>query len=35
MQWNQKIMNAIRKDFSWDAECFDIHISAYTSLKNL
>nr|CAN67942.1 hypothetical protein VITISV_027826 [Vitis vinifera] len=35
MQWNQKIMDAMTKDFSWDAECYDIHISAYTALKNL
>ncbi|NP_001290013.1 probable starch synthase 4, chloroplastic/amyloplastic [Vitis vinifera] len=35
MQWNQKIMDAMTKDFSWDAECYDMHISAYTALKNL
>lgn len=33
--WNMKIMDAMSKDFSWDAECYDIHISAYASIKNL
>ena len=22
-------------DFSWDAECYDMHVSAYTAIKNL
>ncbi|XP_052196115.1 probable starch synthase 4, chloroplastic/amyloplastic [Diospyros lotus] len=34
-KWNRKIMDAMTKDFSWDAECCDIHVSAYTSIKNL
>lgn len=32
-QWNRKIMDAMSKDISWDAECYDVHVSAYTSLK--
>ncbi|KAI3712978.1 hypothetical protein L1987_71548 [Smallanthus sonchifolius] len=32
-QWNRKIMEAMSKDVSWDAECYDIHVSAYMSLK--
>lgn len=34
-KWYQKIVDAMTKDFSWDAECCDIHISAYTAIKNL
>ncbi|XP_057520029.1 probable starch synthase 4, chloroplastic/amyloplastic isoform X3 [Amaranthus tricolor] len=34
-EWNQKIKEAMLKDFSWDAECYDVHISAYESIKNL
>ncbi|XP_059642436.1 probable starch synthase 4, chloroplastic/amyloplastic isoform X2 [Cornus florida] len=33
-QWNRKIVDGMREDFSWDAECCDIHVSAYTSIKN-
>ncbi|KAK9285332.1 hypothetical protein L1049_024523 [Liquidambar formosana] len=35
LQWNRKIVDAMAKDFSWDAECSDVHISAYTSIRNL
>jgi len=35
LQWNMKIIDAMSKDFSWDAECCDIHISAYASISNL
>ncbi|KAG5623742.1 hypothetical protein H5410_008960 [Solanum commersonii] len=34
-KWDKKIVDAMTKDFSWDAECCDIHISAYTTIKNL
>lgn len=33
-QWNEKIKDAMSKDLSWDAECYDVHVSAYTSLNN-
>ncbi|KAF4349892.1 hypothetical protein F8388_005123 [Cannabis sativa] len=33
--WKQNVMEGMRMDFSWDAECCDIHVSAYTALKNL
>ncbi|XVE86919.1 hypothetical protein DITRI_Ditri18aG0074200 [Diplodiscus trichospermus] len=33
--WKAKIMDAMTKDFSWDAECYDIHVSAYTAIKSL
>ncbi|XP_060193747.1 probable starch synthase 4, chloroplastic/amyloplastic isoform X3 [Lycium barbarum] len=34
-KWDKKIVDAMTKDFSWDAECCDIHISAYAEIKNL
>ncbi|XP_059293449.1 probable starch synthase 4, chloroplastic/amyloplastic isoform X3 [Lycium ferocissimum] len=34
-KWDKKIVDAMTKDFSWDAECCDIHISAYAAIKNL
>ncbi|KAJ0097486.1 hypothetical protein Patl1_28419 [Pistacia atlantica] len=33
--WKRKIIDAMSRDFSWDAECCNIHISAYSALKNL
>ncbi|GAB4847172.1 hypothetical protein Ancab_026183 [Ancistrocladus abbreviatus] len=35
LQWKQKIADAMTKDFSWDGECSNVHISAYESIKNL
>ncbi|XP_057963697.1 probable starch synthase 4, chloroplastic/amyloplastic [Malania oleifera] len=35
LQWSRRILDAMEKDFSWDAECCDIHIAAYAFLKNL
>ncbi|KAJ6680476.1 UDP-GLYCOSYLTRANSFERASE SUPERFAMILY PROTEIN [Salix purpurea] len=34
-KWKQKIVDAMVKDFSWNAECYDIHVSAYTAMKTL
>ncbi|KAL3813735.1 hypothetical protein ACJIZ3_015003 [Penstemon smallii] len=34
-QWNEKIMDAMGKDFSWDSECSEVHISAYTAVQRL
>ncbi|KAJ6915779.1 starch synthase 4 [Populus alba x Populus x berolinensis] len=34
-KWKQKIVDAMAKDFSWNAECYDVHVSAYTALKSL
>ncbi|XWS33422.1 hypothetical protein CRYUN_Cryun22dG0081200 [Craigia yunnanensis] len=33
--WKRKMTNAMEKDFSWDAECYDIHVSAYAAIKTL
>ncbi|KAF8017560.1 hypothetical protein BT93_H2669 [Corymbia citriodora subsp. variegata] len=34
-KWKRKMADAMDKDFSWDAETCNIHISAYAALKNL
>ncbi|KAI3423137.1 Glyco_transf_5 domain-containing protein [Psidium guajava] len=34
-KWKRKMADAMDKDFSWDAETCDVHISAYAALKNL
>ncbi|XP_022894653.1 glycogen synthase isoform X1 [Olea europaea var. sylvestris] len=34
-EWNRRMTDAMMKDFSWDAECSDIHIRAYSSIKEL
>ncbi|KAH7520376.1 hypothetical protein FEM48_Zijuj08G0137400 [Ziziphus jujuba var. spinosa] len=34
-KWKQRIMEGMALDLSWDAECCDIHISAYTAIKDL
>ncbi|XP_072993068.1 uncharacterized protein [Typha latifolia] len=35
LHWAWRIKDGMLKDFSWDAECFDIHWAAYTFVKNL
>lgn len=35
VRWKQRIMEAMAMDFSWEAECSDVHVSAYTAIKNL
>ncbi|XP_062005462.1 probable starch synthase 4, chloroplastic/amyloplastic isoform X2 [Rosa rugosa] len=32
-KWKRKILDAMEMDFSWDAECCDVHCSAYTAIK--
>lgn len=34
-RWTQKMKDGMSKDFSWDAECYDIHSAAYASIKTL
>ncbi|OWM66155.1 hypothetical protein CDL15_Pgr013372 [Punica granatum] len=34
-KWKRNIAEAMEKDFSWDAECSNVHISAYEAVKNL
>ncbi|KAI4328086.1 hypothetical protein L6164_020473 [Bauhinia variegata] len=34
-KWKRRIMEAMAQDFSWDAECYDIHVSVYAAIKNL
>ncbi|XP_012469711.1 uncharacterized protein LOC105787727 [Gossypium raimondii] len=33
--WKTKILNAMKKDFSWDSECYETHVSAYSAVKSL
>lgn len=35
LEWNKRIQDAMSMDFSWDAECYDVHISTYESITNL
>ncbi|XP_038971224.1 glycogen synthase-like isoform X1 [Phoenix dactylifera] len=34
-RWTWRMKDGMSKDFSWDAECLDIHWAAYTFIKNL
>ncbi|XP_010023404.2 glycogen synthase isoform X2 [Eucalyptus grandis] len=34
-KWKRKMADAMDKDFSWDAETCDVHISAYAALEKL
>ncbi|CAK7339679.1 unnamed protein product [Dovyalis caffra] len=33
-KWKQTIADAMVKDLSWNAECYDVHVSAYTAIKS-
>ncbi|KAE8693386.1 putative transporter [Hibiscus syriacus] len=33
--WKTKISNAMKEDFSWDSECYETHVSAYSAIKSL
>lgn len=34
-EWNTRIKDGMVKDFSWDSECAEVHISAYQVVKKL
>ncbi|KAJ7953465.1 Starch synthase, chloroplastic/amyloplastic [Quillaja saponaria] len=34
-KWIRRIQDAMTQDFSWDGECSDIYVSAYTAIKSL
>ncbi|XP_010254668.1 PREDICTED: probable starch synthase 4, chloroplastic/amyloplastic isoform X2 [Nelumbo nucifera] len=34
-RWDWKIKEGMSKDFSWEAECYDVHLGAYTSIMNV
>ncbi|KAH6759912.1 UDP-Glycosyltransferase superfamily protein [Perilla frutescens var. frutescens] len=34
-EWDTRIKDAMGKDFSWDSECAEVHISAYEAVKKL
>ncbi|KAG5067801.1 hypothetical protein JHK85_000178 [Glycine max] len=33
--WKRKIMQAMAHDLSWDGECYDVHVEAYSAIKNM
>ncbi|KAK7407167.1 hypothetical protein VNO78_08852 [Psophocarpus tetragonolobus] len=33
--WKRNIMQAMAHDLSWDGECYDVHIEAYSAIKNM
>ncbi|GAB2232036.1 hypothetical protein Droror1_Dr00011057 [Drosera rotundifolia] len=35
VQWNEKIVDAMRQDFSWDGESYEVHVSAYTEIRKM
>ncbi|KAK4416389.1 putative starch synthase 4, chloroplastic/amyloplastic [Sesamum alatum] len=34
-QWKTRMIDGMEKDFSWDSECADVHISVYAAVKRL
>ncbi|KAL1315730.1 hypothetical protein AAHE18_15G006700 [Arachis hypogaea] len=34
-KWRQRMIEAMTQDFSWDGECYDAHVEAYSAIKNL
>ncbi|GAB2283038.1 hypothetical protein Dimus_017569 [Dionaea muscipula] len=35
LQWNEKIVDAMKRDFSWNGECYDVHVAAYAQVKKM
>ncbi|KAL1537020.1 starch synthase [Salvia divinorum] len=35
LEWNRRIKDGMVKDFSWESECTEVHISAYQVVKKL
>ncbi|XP_047967396.1 probable starch synthase 4, chloroplastic/amyloplastic isoform X3 [Salvia hispanica] len=35
LEWNRRIKDGMKKDFSWESECAEVHISAYEVVKKL
>ncbi|XP_042026354.1 probable starch synthase 4, chloroplastic/amyloplastic isoform X2 [Salvia splendens] len=35
LEWNRRIKDGMMKDFSWESECTEVHISAYEVVKKL
>ncbi|KAK2373989.1 UDP-Glycosyltransferase superfamily protein [Trifolium repens] len=34
-KWNRRIMNAMAHDLSWDGECYEVHVAAYSAIKSM
>ncbi|KAK7307294.1 hypothetical protein VNO77_40223 [Canavalia gladiata] len=35
IMWKRRILQAMAHDLSWDGECYDVHVAAYSAIKNL
>ncbi|RHN54858.1 putative starch synthase [Medicago truncatula] len=34
-KWKRRIMEAMAHDLSWDGECYEVHVAAYSAIKNM
>ncbi|KAI5438029.1 hypothetical protein KIW84_023952 [Lathyrus oleraceus] len=34
-KWKRRIMEAMSHDLSWDGECYEVHLAAYSAIKNM
>nr|ACD13787.1 starch synthase V precursor [Lotus japonicus] len=34
-QWRRRIMEAMKHDLTWDGECYEVHVAAYSAIKNI
>ncbi|PNY06287.1 hypothetical protein L195_g002750 [Trifolium pratense] len=34
-KWKRRIMDAMAHDLSWDGECYEVHVAAYSAIKNM
>ncbi|XP_058777444.1 probable starch synthase 4, chloroplastic/amyloplastic [Vicia villosa] len=34
-KWKRRIVEAMSHDLSWDGECYEVHIAAYSAIKNM
>ncbi|KAL2348961.1 hypothetical protein Fmac_002961 [Flemingia macrophylla] len=35
VMWKRKIMQAMVHDLSWDGECYEVHVTSYSAIKNM
>ncbi|CAK8540379.1 unnamed protein product [Lathyrus sativus] len=34
-KWKRRIVEAMSHDLSWDGECYEVHLAAYSAIKNM
>ncbi|KAK7252473.1 hypothetical protein RIF29_36435 [Crotalaria pallida] len=34
-KWKKRILEAMAHDLSWDGECYEVHVAAYSAIKNI